>query len=170
MRIKKVSQTTPVQAQIVDGYSTSTTDGYSANYINGTRSTITASFSTNHTIATTNTEEKVNLDTSVSVGNKLTLNNSGEIVVGSGVRAILVSANINYQTITAGVKYVIIKQNGATVYQNTSQISARTSLPITPSLVEVQEGDKITLYLNGTQNDVIRRGVAFSNITVEVVC
>ena len=35
MRIKKVSQTTPVQAQIVDGYSTSTTDGYSANYVNG---------------------------------------------------------------------------------------------------------------------------------------
>ncbi len=34
MRIKKVSQTTPVQAQIVDGYSTSTTDGYSANYLN----------------------------------------------------------------------------------------------------------------------------------------
>ena len=35
MRIKKVSQTTPIQAQIVDGYSTSTTDGYSANYVNG---------------------------------------------------------------------------------------------------------------------------------------
>ena len=34
MRIKKVSETTPVQAQIVDGYSESTTDGYSANYIN----------------------------------------------------------------------------------------------------------------------------------------
>lgn len=34
MRIKKVSQTTPVQAQIVDGYSTSSTDGYSAHYIN----------------------------------------------------------------------------------------------------------------------------------------
>lgn len=35
MRIRKVSQTTPTQAQIVDGYSTSTTDGYSANYVNG---------------------------------------------------------------------------------------------------------------------------------------
>ena len=34
MRIKKVSQTTPVQAKIVDGYSTSSTDGYSANYVN----------------------------------------------------------------------------------------------------------------------------------------
>lgn len=35
MRIKKVSQTTPTQAQVVDGYSTSTTDPYSANYVNG---------------------------------------------------------------------------------------------------------------------------------------
>lgn len=34
MRIKKVSQTTSTQAQVVDGYSTSTTDSYSCNYIN----------------------------------------------------------------------------------------------------------------------------------------
>lgn len=34
MRIKKVSQTTSTQAQVVDGYSTSTTDSYSANYVN----------------------------------------------------------------------------------------------------------------------------------------
>ena len=34
MRIKKVSQTTPTQAQVVDGYSTSATDSYSANYVN----------------------------------------------------------------------------------------------------------------------------------------
>ena len=35
MRIKKVSQTTATQAQVVDGYSTSTTDSYSCNYVNG---------------------------------------------------------------------------------------------------------------------------------------
>lgn len=34
MRIKKVSQTTPVTAQVVDGYSTSTADAYSAAYTN----------------------------------------------------------------------------------------------------------------------------------------
>lgn len=34
MRIKKVSQTTSTQAQVVNGYSTSTTDSYSANYVN----------------------------------------------------------------------------------------------------------------------------------------
>ena len=34
MRIKKVTQTTPTPAQIINSYSESTTDGYSANYIN----------------------------------------------------------------------------------------------------------------------------------------
>ena len=34
MRIKKVSQTTSTQAQVVNGYSTSTTDSYSCNYVN----------------------------------------------------------------------------------------------------------------------------------------
>lgn len=34
MRIKKTSQTTTTQAQIVDGYSESKIDGYSANYVN----------------------------------------------------------------------------------------------------------------------------------------
>lgn len=33
--IKKISETTPTMASIVDAYSTSTQDGYSANYVNG---------------------------------------------------------------------------------------------------------------------------------------
>lgn len=35
-RIKKVSQTVPTTAQVVDGYSTSTTDSPSCNFVNGT--------------------------------------------------------------------------------------------------------------------------------------
>lgn len=34
-RIKKVSQTVPTIAQVVDGHSNSTTDSYSCNYVNG---------------------------------------------------------------------------------------------------------------------------------------
>ena len=34
MRIKKVSQTVPTSAQVVDGYSNSTTDSYSCNQVN----------------------------------------------------------------------------------------------------------------------------------------
>ena len=37
MRIKKVTQTTPVQAHLTNSYSTSTADGYSANYINNNK-------------------------------------------------------------------------------------------------------------------------------------
>ena len=40
MRIKKTSETTPTMASIVDGYSTSTQDGYSCNYVNGMETTI----------------------------------------------------------------------------------------------------------------------------------
>lgn len=35
MRIQKTSLKTPTGAHIVDGYSTSTTDGYSCDYVNG---------------------------------------------------------------------------------------------------------------------------------------
>lgn len=35
MRIRKTGAVTPTKANIVDSYNTSTTDGYSANYING---------------------------------------------------------------------------------------------------------------------------------------
>ena len=38
MRIKKVSQTTPIPAQVVDGYSDSTSNAYSCNYVNSLNS------------------------------------------------------------------------------------------------------------------------------------
>ena len=44
MRIKKVSQTTSTNATIVDGYSESTQDGYSCNYVNNLET-----YSTNET-------------------------------------------------------------------------------------------------------------------------
>lgn len=34
-QIKKVSETTPITGQVIDGYSESTTDAYSANYVEG---------------------------------------------------------------------------------------------------------------------------------------
>lgn len=34
MRIKKIAETTPITGNVIDGYSESTADGYSCNYIN----------------------------------------------------------------------------------------------------------------------------------------
>lgn len=130
---------------------------------------ITATFTTNHTIASASAE-KVALNQSVSGGNKLTLNTTNNgIVIGSGITKVKVSANINFQTVTSGIKVVSIYLNNATAYTNTSEISSRTTLIISPVLLEVQEGDIIYLYVQGNSEDVLRRNMAFSNITVEVV-
>lgn len=70
MRIKKVSQTTPIQAQVVDGYSTSTTDSYSANYVNKSNN-----YSTTETIIGKWVNGK-NIYRQVYTGNNLALNSN----------------------------------------------------------------------------------------------
>lgn len=134
----------------------------------GIKSIITASFSNNHVIAQTDTAEKVNLDTFVVGGEKLTLVDNG-ILIGSGISKIKVSANVNFQTVTTGLKYITIYKNNEIVSQNPTTISARTTISSSPILVNVAEGDMIYLYVQGTVSDVIRRSIAFSNITVETV-
>lgn len=128
---------------------------------------ISATFTTNHTIASTN-PEKVNLNSSNSVGTKLTLSNSG-IVIGSGVSKVKVCANINFQTVTSGQKELNIYLNDAVNMSNVSVISGRTTLALAHYLMNVQEGDVIYLYATGASGDVLRRNMQFSNITVEVV-
>ena len=129
---------------------------------------ITASFITNHTITETGIEEKTALNDFISCGTKLTLKNSG-IKVGSGITKVKVSANVNFQTITEGLKYISIYKNTDTQYTNPTYVSARMTVDIAPVLLEVSEGDYIYLYVQGTAGDVLRRGKNFSNITVEVV-
>ena len=172
MRIKKVSQTTPVQAQIVDGYSTSTTDGYSANYINQKTNIISAYRTEDYYITTSNTYEKIPLQSYDSVGNKLTLNSSGEIVVGAGVTAVKTSAKICLvgANLTAGNKNLVIQKNGTVVDRIWARIDTYNSyMAIPPKLITVAEGDVLTLNFYGTQNDRISGTSYFSNFTVEVV-
>ena len=128
---------------------------------------ITASFNTNHVIASSSSE-KVNLDTSVKEGNKLSLVN-GSILIGKGVSKVKASSNINFQYITEGLKTVSFVKNGTTVIQNNTTISARTTISTSPVLIEVAEGDLLELYFTGVAEDTIRRSMAFSNVTVEVV-
>lgn len=49
MRIRKISETTPTTSNIVNEYSTSTTDGYSANYVNNIIEDVKENYSTNET-------------------------------------------------------------------------------------------------------------------------
>jgi hypothetical protein len=130
---------------------------------------ITASFTGNYTIKSTDTEEKIILDSTVIVGDKLSLTEDGGILIGENVSKIKVSANVNFQTITDGAKYAIIHKNNETIVQNVSSITDRTTLSISPIVCEVTQNDVVYLGVRGITNDLIRRGMQFSNITVEVI-
>ena len=172
MRIKKVSQTTPAQAQIVDGYSESTTDGYSCNYVNNLnkRHIITVSKSVYQSSVAD--QSQVTFDQAISTGTKLTLLNNN-IVIGAGVSKILASCVLSSRyNSTVNQQYGCqIRKNGQAI--NLQAVSIKTvaskvcSATISPSLIEVQEGDTISMYTNfGATADI---SADYTGLTVEVV-
>lgn len=129
---------------------------------------ITASMSSNFTKSTTD-YEILPLNTWVIVGNKLTINNNS-IVVGSNVSIVKVSAKLSFNSVaSSGLKWLTIFKNNEAVSANPSNLSSRNMVYSTDTLVEVSAGDTITLKVNGSVGDIIRYGVAYSNITVEVI-
>ena len=108
------------------------------------------------------------LDQYISVGNKLTLSNN-KIIVGSGVSKVKISAQVSFNSVaTSGVKFATIYKNNDTTSVSVRTISARDMIYNSPILVSVSENDEITLKINGSQNDAIRR-LLYTYITVEVV-
>lgn len=137
---------------------------------NTNKNVITASITDNYTIDSTG-YKLLPLNTSVSVGNKLTLSNDGAIVVGAGVTKVLVSAKISFNNNATGLKWLTILLNNTSngIIANPRNITARDMLYSTPTLIEINEGNKLYLGVNGAVDDVIRSSSAYTNITVEVV-
>ena len=133
---------------------------------------ITAYRNTDYSITTSGVYEKIPLEVYESVGNKLTLNSSGEVVIGAGVTKIKTSAKICLvgANLTAGNKNLVIQKNGSIVDRIWARIDAYNSYMAMPSrLISVTEGDVIALAFYGTQNDRISGTTLFFNFTVEVV-
>ena len=129
---------------------------------------ITASMSSNFT-KTTPDYETLPLNTSLIVGNKLSLNNNS-IIVGSDVSKVKVSAKLSFNSVAnSGLKWLTIFKNNDAVSANPTNLSSRNMVYSTDTLIEVSVGDIITLKVNGSVGDVIRYGIPYSNITVEVV-
>lgn len=173
MRIKKVSQTTPTQAQVVDGYSTSTTDTYSCNYLN--KNILTATLSTYQ--ATSQAFNKVNLDSKVSVGDKLTLIDNG-IKIGAGITKVKVSAGVGlaWNSPISPDFHMYIAKNGAIdsnaiIKVNGSKSTDNTvaSVILSEQLIEVQENDILYLCIYATVGSNIYGPSRATYMTVEVV-
>lgn len=122
---------------------------------------------------TVNEGKKIPLNGIKSLGDKLSYDNNG-IKIGAGVQKVLISANGSIQyTASAGQYCVLIKKNdqsiandnyrGNSLKHNNTQVAS--SCVISPFLLEVEEGDVISLYKGGA-NCVVRPETW---LTVEVV-
>ena len=107
-----------------------------------------------------------------SIGNKLTLSNNG-VRIGAGVSKVLVSSNLKVISRTTGNKHSRILKNGATLCwtDNTSiQSGHEITINNTPILVDVTQGDLITLVYFVNSTDKISGGqYTPTYLTVEVV-
>lgn len=136
---------------------------------------ITAYFTSNYTLSTTGAYLKLPINSSVSVGTKLTLDTTNHnIVIGSGVSKIKISAKCSFNSVSAtGVKWLtIFRTSGggeSTLSTNPNTLSARGMVYSTDTLAEVQEGDTLHLSVYGVSGDVVRSTAEYTNITIEVI-
>ena len=137
-------------------------------YINNSKNVMTIRNTSYQNGVSNNTT--INMDSSISVGNKLTLESNG-IKIGSGISKVLISGCIAIQYSSINGEY------GATIAKNGTQISsirvgmyksgsAVTNMHISPVLIEVEENDILTLVKLGNNSCDIR---SECYLTVEVV-
>lgn len=107
-----------------------------------------------------------------SIGDKLTLSNNG-VRIGSGVSKVLVSSNLKVISNTTGNKHSRICKNDTTMcWTDSTSIQSGHEITInnTPILINVVEGDIITLRYFVLTNDRISGGqYTPTYLTVEVV-
>lgn len=134
------------------------------------KNVIQGTISSNYTIKATNTYENLPIIENIKVGEKLTIQNN-QIIVGKNVSVIMVSAKMKFNSVTAnGTKYLSIYKNGIRMATSQETLTTYgTLLYITPYLMNVTEGDKITLTTYGNVGDVIRNTADFTNIVAEVI-
>lgn len=132
---------------------------------------ISASITSNYTLTSTNSYIKLPLNTSLSAGTRLTLDSTNHnVVVGAGVSKVKISAKVSFNSVSAsGVKWLSIFKNSETPIANPRTITARDMIYSTDTIVEVQQNDNISIQIIGNNGDVIRNGIGYTNITIEVI-
>lgn len=120
---------------------------------------------------------KINLDSKVSVGDKLTLNDNG-IKIGAGVTKVKVSAGISatWNSPVSNDFNLYITKNGTTENNIVIKINGAKpstnygdSVMLSEQLIEVKENDVLYLCLYGTINSLIYASNRATYMTVEVV-
>lgn len=106
-----------------------------------------------------------------SNGTKLTLGNDGKILIGAGVSKIRVSGQIYFYTGTANTRksFQIVKNTTIILRTGNELVSNYNFLACSPRTFNVSQGDKISLEVSGTANDVYKAYPFGSYMEVEVI-
>ena len=136
---------------------------------------MTITLDSDFTISQANTQFQVTgFSVASSYGNKLTFS-SNKIVIGSGVKKVLVSYNakhLNGTDVTRSFSY--LKHNTDNISQEASFFAGtnnQITVGIAPQLVDVQAGDTFWIAVYGAKNNKIAgvSGWKTTALTVEVV-
>lgn len=133
---------------------------------------LTATLSDNYALQNTSSYEILPLTQYIKIGNKLSVNSSGGIVIGAGINYIKVSSNVSYNTVaSANAKWNTIFKNTSAIYPCPTYANNRVTIGNNGGLISVTQGDVIYLKVQGSATDVIRGGVSnkYTCLTVEVV-
>lgn len=147
-------------------------DSVEINNVPVNRNILTYSLTANITSLSVNTYTRAPMTSASTLGTRLTANN-GNIKVGKGVSKLLVSAQMTYiAESAAGLRYLRIVKNNSVTNDNTLAwamatvpAGARHPIYIPPTLIDVQEGDVISLYYYTPKSDDTILGTAFSSST-----
>lgn len=113
------------------------------------------------------------LTTSVIVGSGFSVVNNA-IKVGAGISKIRISAQVCVGTGTPAAKYLAVRANVSTSPTQLARAQMRSheyttpeTINISPIVLNISEGDLITLDYFGAEGDVIYGGVTLSYVTIE---
>lgn len=143
-----------------------------------TKNIITARLTSNYTITTASVYETLPLEEWEKIGDKLSINNNGEVVVGTGVHHVKITGNARNTTGTVAGKYVTIQNSSSQqlvqsiVYKPVA--NQTIMVPLAPATFEVSEGERLSLRVYGAKGDVWvgnnqAYGMLATYITIEVV-
>lgn len=137
---------------------------------------ITTNIKNNMTITSTD-YTKIPFKEIYKIGSKLSITEDGEILIGAGINYIKVTANVLYVSLKSGIKNIKVFKNNlqkSTVYKNfggTSAAAITDTLAIPCNIIQVAEGDLISLRVKGDINDLVggQGDEAATFLTIEAV-
>lgn len=142
------------------------------------RNVLTARLESNYTVTTANVYEVLPLSEWLKIGNKLSVNSDGKIVIGAGVNHVKVCAVARSTSGTAANKFLTVQNSNDKQLLQAVGYKASTSgainLAIPSGIFAVSEGEILSLRVYCAKNDVwvgtnTDYGMLITYMTVEVI-